>query len=77
MMLCIVIGRFFCKVLCPLGAVYSLFNRFSFMQYHHHDEHCDHCGKCQSKCIMELKPADDLNSPRMHPLRRMQSSMPQ
>ena len=29
---CVVVHRFFCRVLCPLGAIYGLLNRYSFWQ---------------------------------------------
>ena len=42
-----VIHRPFCKYLCPLGAFYALFNRFSFYQMHLDKSKCVGCGKCE------------------------------
>ena len=41
---CIVIYRPFCKYICPLGAIYSLFNRVSVFRYRVDGEKCIHCA---------------------------------
>jgi polyferredoxin len=48
--------RFFCKALCPLGAIYGLCNRFSLLQLHYDAGRCVSCGKCAQACPMELEP---------------------
>lgn len=62
----IIIGIFiyrpFCKWLCPLGAFYGIFNKFSFYQYHVDKNLCTGCGKCRNLCKMDVditkKPSD-------------------
>jgi len=49
--------RFFCKVLCPLGAVYGLLNRFSIYRLSVESEKCVSCGLCGRNCPMETDPA--------------------
>lgn len=53
---CIFIYRFFCRALCPLGAIYGLFNKISI--YHLEVDHrkCIDCGKCKEACKMEVDP---------------------
>lgn len=46
--------RPFCKWLCPLGAFYSLFNRFSILNYKVNEETCISCGKCSRVCKMDV-----------------------
>ena len=44
--------RFFCKVICPLGASLSVFNRFAAV-FPERDNNCIDCGKCNRCCPME------------------------
>lgn len=46
--------RFFCKVLCPLGASLSLFNRFAAVFPQRNDK-CTDCKTCNKVCPMETK----------------------
>lgn len=48
--------RPFCQYLCPLGAIYGWFNRFSLVQIHWEQEACIFCGACQKACPVDLKP---------------------
>lgn len=54
--------RPFCKYLCPLGAIYGLFNRFSLYRYEVDGEKCSKCGICQKKCNMGIKVYEQPNS---------------
>lgn len=47
-----VIYRPFCKYICPLGALYSLFNKVSFLKIHVDSENCTSCGLCRKACDM-------------------------
>ena len=58
-----VIHRPFCKYLCPLGAFYALFNRFSFYQMHLDKGKCVGCGKCERSCPMDVEVTKNINSP--------------
>ena len=58
-----VIHRPFCKYLCPLGAFYALFNRFSFYQMHLDKDKCVGCGKCERSCPMDVEVTKNINSP--------------
>ncbi len=51
----IISKRPFCRYLCPLGAIYSLFNRFSFLQLEKDLTKCTKCLKCEAVCPMSLK----------------------
>ena len=55
------ISRFFCKYFCPLGALYSLFNRFSFYRMSVDQEKCVGCGTCRSVCPMDVDVTKDPN----------------
>ena len=53
------IFRSFCRFLCPLGALYSLFNRIAFARVEVDQDRCDHCGKCTSFCRMDIRQVGD------------------
>ena len=54
--------RPFCKYLCPLGAVYGLFNPIAFYRLRVDPDRCIHCGACQRACGMEIPVFDRPNS---------------
>jgi len=45
--------RPFCRVLCPLGAIYSIFNKVSFYRMEVSHSKCIRCGKCKSTCPVD------------------------
>ena len=47
-------GRWFCKFVCPLGAVYGLFNYISPIQVVHIDSKCTNCKRCIKECPMNV-----------------------
>ncbi|MEL7566010.1 MAG: 4Fe-4S binding protein [Dehalobacterium sp.] len=55
------IFRPFCKYLCPLGAFYSLFNRFSFYRYYIDRNKCTDCRTCGKICHMNVEPVKTPN----------------
>ena len=54
---CLIIYRFFCRYLCPLGAIYGLCNRISLYQLRCHKERCVDCGLCKNACRLDVDPA--------------------
>ncbi len=60
---CLVIWRPFCKYLCPLGAIYGLFNKFALYRMDFDEKECVHCGKCAKACRMCVDPSKSPNSP--------------
>ncbi len=59
---CCFVYRFFCKTLCPLGAIYGLLNKVSFYHMTIDDHKCIHCGKCASVCKMDVNPVKECDS---------------
>jgi len=44
------VPRFFCRMLCPLGALLGLLSRFSLYRIHRDPDRCTDCGLCASRC---------------------------
>lgn len=61
--LSILIYRPFCKYICPLGAVYSVFNPISVFRYRVDKEACIDCGVCARVCKMQVNPIENANHP--------------
>ena len=62
-LLSVVIYRPFCKYICPLGAVYSVFNPITVFRYRVDKEACVHCGACAKACKMQVDPSETPNHP--------------
>jgi polyferredoxin len=61
-MLAVVSKRPFCRTVCPLGAIYSLFNPISFFKLKVDNHSCSKCGKCKSKCPVDISIYENPNS---------------
>lgn len=52
----LLIYRFFCKGLCPLGVIYGLMNKVSIYHLEVDQSKCIGCGKCSRICKMDVDP---------------------
>lgn len=59
LLMCVFLYRFFCRFLCPLGAIYGLFNRFCFAGVHVDETECISCGRCTQICEMDVRCPGD------------------
>jgi polyferredoxin len=57
------IKRPFCRTMCPLGAIFSFFNRVSLVKIRIDREACTGCGLCDSVCPVDLAVVDEVDSP--------------
>lgn len=55
-LLSVKVYRPFCQYLCPLGAFYGWFNRFSLVQIQWNKEECTSCMTCKRACPVNLSP---------------------
>ena len=58
----IIIYRPFCKYICPLGAIYSVFNGLSVFKYQVDKNLCTNCGICYKECNMNVNPVENPNN---------------
>lgn len=61
LVLAMMIYRPFCKYICPLGAVYSVFNPISVFRYRLDKDKCVQCGRCKKVCQMNIDPVENCN----------------
>lgn len=47
--------RFFCKYLCPAGALYAIVGKMSPMKIERNSKTCINCGICTKKCPMDIE----------------------
>ena len=56
---CVFCHRAFCRFLCPLGAIYGLFNRFNILGVKVDQSRCNRCGACVRVCGMDVRRVGD------------------
>jgi polyferredoxin len=59
----IFIKRPFCRYFCPLGALFSIFNKLSIVDFKLEKEKCIECNLCQKSCPVNYQIYKDPNSP--------------
>jgi len=52
--------RGFCRFICPLGAIYSFFNKVSIIGVCVDEHKCTECGRCVRECKMDIKKVGDM-----------------
>ena len=58
----IIIYRPFCRYVCPLGAIYGIFNKISFYRFKIDDSKCTKCKACQKICKLNIPVYEKPNS---------------
>ena len=48
------IDRFFCRYLCPMGAVFSVISKFRVIRIKKPSSNCGNCRLCSAKCSMSI-----------------------
>lgn len=56
---CVFIYRMFCRFICPLGALYGIFNKIAILGIKLDRPKCVDCGKCISTCKMDIREVGD------------------
>lgn len=58
----VVVSRPFCRWACPLGAIWSPFNKASALRLEVDETKCTKCGLCESACPMGIVPHENPNA---------------
>ena len=56
---CVFCYRSFCRFICPLGAIYGMFNKLALVGVKVDQDRCTHCGVCAMKCQMDVRHVGD------------------
>jgi len=59
LLLAVLMSRFWCRYLCPMGAINGMFNRFSILKIARTEE-CTECKKCLENCPMGINHVDEI-----------------
>ena len=62
-LLSVLVYRPFCRYICPLGAIYGLFNPISLYRYKINPDKCIGCGLCSKACKLDIPVYKIPNSP--------------
>ncbi len=57
----IAVKRPFCRLICPIGAIYSVFNKASLLRMEFDEDTCTHCRICRKVCPMNIEPCENPN----------------
>ena len=60
LLLNLLIPRFYCRFICPLGALLGLFSRFSLWRIGKRSTDCSECELCQKHCEGACSPTDEI-----------------
>ncbi len=55
--------RLWCRVLCPVGKTYGLFNKVSLLKLKFIEGECGECNLCDQMCYMNVKIAKNIDQP--------------
>ena len=56
------VGRFWCRFLCPMGAVLGLFNPVSLLKVRVDLDRCSRCRACLEDCPAKIEKPEDIES---------------
>jgi ferredoxin-type protein NapH len=60
--LALLISRFWCRYLCPLGAIAGAFNKVSIVNIHLDEKKCVKCNVCLQACPMGITEIGDIGN---------------
>ena len=60
--LALLISRFWCRYLCPMGAIAGAFNKVSIVNIHLNEKKCIKCNVCLQACPMGITEIEDIGN---------------
>jgi len=58
--LAIIVSRFWCRYICPLGAIAGIFNKVGMLRIHLDDSRCKQCNECLEGCVMGISEKEEI-----------------
>lgn len=59
----ILVGRFWCRFLCPLGiGIFGIFNRISILKIKADMDNCTHCDACLKVCPVKIEKPEEVEN---------------
>jgi ferredoxin-type protein NapH len=62
LILAYLVAHFWCRYLCPLGAIHGIFNKVSLLNIRFDEKKCTKCEVCLEVCPMGIDKVDDIGS---------------
>jgi polyferredoxin/ferredoxin len=59
----LVVPRFYCRFVCPLGALYGIIGRYALWRVGKKTAECSQCRLCDSRCEGACDPAEEIRTP--------------
>ena len=56
---CVFCYRSFCRFICPMGAIYGIFNKLALVSVKVDENRCNSCGACVRNCRMDVRYVGD------------------
>lgn len=56
----LIIPRFYCRFICPLGALFAVFSRFAIWRIGKNKAECSNCKLCEKSCEGGCEPAGNI-----------------
>lgn len=60
--LCSVVPRFYCRFICPLGALFAVLGRFAIWRIGKSEKSCSNCGGCERACEGGCEPSGTIKT---------------
>jgi ferredoxin-type protein NapH len=60
--LALLVSRFWCRYLCPLGAIAGAFNKVGILTIQRDKEKCKECNSCLNMCTMGIKKTEEIGT---------------
>jgi len=56
----LIIPRFYCRFICPAGALFGVFSRFALWRIGQHSDECSDCHACEKHCEGACSPTSQI-----------------
>uniref|UniRef100_A0A832GL91 4Fe-4S binding protein n=1 Tax=Caldimicrobium thiodismutans TaxID=1653476 RepID=A0A832GL91_9BACT len=61
----LILPRFWCRILCPVGKFYGLLNKVSLLHLRYKEGECFHCRLCDRQCYMGVNVSQNVGKGKL------------